>query len=513
MDTRTAEILLTVANGRSIKSAAYNSPYKNDKRLPSMLALAQKCVDNYAVLRKALIETALIDEKQLPENMIEEKGVIRKRRKFKKQRVDLNALAMMVNLCDYFTNRRSPSTVKKKFEPHAEILNTFKNQIVVRQKPKAGEGEPSPTQPRHIRIDLSRLSRDAAINIIKEELTDVSVEIDEVLDNVISLNGLRLEQRLLNLPAVQNGSIVMMDRGTCFSAAAMELEAGDIVLDICAAPGSKTLAFLSALREKGCVISVEKDEERFYAMLQRISKESPLTNIELVSLLSPSKKKSVPVVLQDYKSWKDLVPNRYGVMFSSSSDDRSGLLAIALLTDFFSLNSCDPASCTCVATMCLQRMLQYCRAKIGTDERPVKISLDPSCSGSGLPQHSAHDALQNAIEHKDKHLAMRLASLASFQVLLLQAALSLRLPVSIALYSTCSVYEDENEDVIQKTLNAHGIDWQVVQAYPESWKAFAKPIEKSVPSWWSLCLRTDPTVHKCRGFFLAKLKPIKNQNI
>eukprot|EP01057_Protomagalhaensia_wolfi_P000550 Protomagalhaensia_wolfi_Nauph_80__549@NODE_1310_length_1595_cov_5_204370_g1012_i0_p1_GENE_NODE_1310_length_1595_cov_5_204370_g1012_i0NODE_1310_length_1595_cov_5_204370_g1012_i0_p1_ORF_typecomplete_len389_score62_00Methyltr_RsmBF/PF01189_17/2_4e14Methyltr_RsmBF/PF01189_17/2_1e20GCD14/PF08704_10/2_5e06PCMT/PF01135_19/1_6e05Ubie_methyltran/PF01209_18/7_1e05RrnaAD/PF00398_20/0_00016FtsJ/PF01728_19/0_0014Methyltransf_31/PF13847_6/0_0039Methyltransf_3/PF01596_17/0_011Cons_hypoth95/PF03602_15/0_05Methy len=359
--------------------------------------------------------------------------------------------------------------------------------------------------PRYLRIDLSRISRTDAALQLEQTLGDITIHEDPVLNDVLSIqNSNKLAAKLLALPNVKNGSIVMMDRGTCFAAAALNLSPGDIVLDVCAAPGSKTLAFLSALGETGAVVCVERDEERFHALIKRITKESLLTNVELVSLTA-SKKRRTPVSVLDFKSWKELLKKSV-VLFTS--DERPGVVAAAILDDFFSLNACGAQSCDCDASHCLTRMVALLRSLVPRGEKSaIKLSLDPSCSGSGLPADSAVTA-------EAKSVAVRLNSLQSFQVMLLQFALGLKLPLQIVTYSTCSVYPEENQEVVSKALEGYGLDWKVEQSYPDAWKSEMviedekEEYPTSRPPWWNLCLQTVPSVHKCRGFFLAKLEPI-----
>ncbi|XP_047487615.1 28S rRNA (cytosine-C(5))-methyltransferase-like [Penaeus chinensis] len=117
------------------------------------------------------------------------------------------------------------------------------------------------------------------------------------------------------------------------------------------------------------------------------------------------------------------------------------------------------------------------------------IFLDPTCSASGL----------NII--KDNISPQRIKGLASFQIHLLQFALSFPF-VKEVVYSTCSVYEEENEEVIEEALKAYGHQFELedIGKKLDGWKHFGKEGYE----FGSKCVRTVPDVDRCHGFFVAK---------
>lgn len=74
--------------------------------------------------------------------------------------------------------------------------------------------------------------------------------------------------------------------------------------------------------------------------------------------------------------------------------------------------------------------------------------MDPSCSGSWMSSRE-EDAWDTSIDSSD--ISERIEKLASFQEMALEKALSFPL-VKRIVYSTCSINERENEDVIAKAL-------------------------------------------------------------
>lgn len=76
--------------------------------------------------------------------------------------------------------------------------------------------------------------------------------------------------------------------------------------------------------------------------------------------------------------------------------------------------------------------------------------------------------------------------------------LYLCLTIFFSVYSTCSIYEEENEKVVNEALSEFGDRFELVDPLPE-WK------KNGVGdySFSSKCLRADSTVNLTNGFFVA----------
>ena len=84
------------------------------------------------------------------------------------------------------------------------------------------------------------------------------------------------------------------------------------------------------------------------------------------------------------------------------------------------------------------------------------IQVDPSCSGSGM----SHTSLDFSPPSRK-----RLQSLTKFQLQCIEHAA--RFPsVTRISYSTCSVYEEEDEEVVAKALHVLGSPWELDAIYP-----------------------------------------------
>ncbi|XP_057728176.1 25S rRNA (cytosine-C(5))-methyltransferase NSUN5 isoform X2 [Arachis stenosperma] len=124
------------------------------------------------------------------------------------------------------------------------------------------------------------------------------------------------------------------------------------------------------------------------------------------------------------------------------------------------------------------------------------ILLDPSCSGSGTAASRLDHLLPSKAAGQDTDME-RLNKLAAFQRKALQHALSFP-AVEKIVYSTCSINQIENEDVIKSVLpiaESHG--FELVNPFPE-WHCRGLPVFKGYPA-------TDG-----EGFFIALFAKKKN---
>ncbi|KAK4274550.1 hypothetical protein QN277_017753 [Acacia crassicarpa] len=124
------------------------------------------------------------------------------------------------------------------------------------------------------------------------------------------------------------------------------------------------------------------------------------------------------------------------------------------------------------------------------------ILLDPSCSGSGTASSRLDHLLPSKAAGQDFDME-RLNKLAIFQRKALQHAFSFP-AVERIVYSTCSINQIENEDVIMCVLPmAESYGFQLVTPFPQ-WQRRGLPVFEGSEQ----LLRTDPAVDG-EGFFIA----------
>ncbi|XP_067393861.1 28S rRNA (cytosine-C(5))-methyltransferase [Emydura macquarii macquarii] len=120
------------------------------------------------------------------------------------------------------------------------------------------------------------------------------------------------------------------------------------------------------------------------------------------------------------------------------------------------------------------------------------ILLDPSCSGSGMVNRLPAEESAPSSE--------RLRALAGFQRKALGHALQFPALQRLA-YSTCSVHQEENEDVVRDVLQEHGTAFRLVNVMP-SWPHRGLATFPGA----ECCLRACPTATLTNGFFVAVLE-------
>ncbi|CAG9803396.1 unnamed protein product [Chironomus riparius] len=134
------------------------------------------------------------------------------------------------------------------------------------------------------------------------------------------------------------------------------------------------------------------------------------------------------------------------------------------------------------------------------------ILLDPSCSGSGIANRSMSDT------HKD---LSRLYKLSGLQFKLLSHAMISFPNVTRIVYSTCSIYPEENEEVVMSCLSKIG-NFRLVNAgeiLNNKWKNYGN--EKSYPGIGQNVLyasNDDDCSDLTNGFFVAVLEKFDGLN-
>ncbi|TPX31789.1 hypothetical protein SmJEL517_g04980 [Synchytrium microbalum] len=130
------------------------------------------------------------------------------------------------------------------------------------------------------------------------------------------------------------------------------------------------------------------------------------------------------------------------------------------------------------------------------------ILLDPSCSGSGMlnPLESSED---DETEEMTATTADRLQSLSTFQLSLLNHALSFETVKRVA-YSTCSIHQQENEDVVRKALQQNGKKWRLQEEVLSTWKRRGLPVFDGAEK----VIRVSSAEDLACGFFVAVFERI-----
>jgi putative methyltransferase len=124
------------------------------------------------------------------------------------------------------------------------------------------------------------------------------------------------------------------------------------------------------------------------------------------------------------------------------------------------------------------------------------ILLDPSCSGSGTTARHVDRLVEEPLARPE-----RLDRLSEFQGLALRHALSFP-QVQLVSYSTCSVHERENEQVVSLALAAMGNEWELIAALPEWTRRRGRAVHGLTSEQASKLARADVD-DDTGGFFVA----------
>lgn len=205
--------------------------------------------------------------------------------------------------------------------------------------------------------------------------------------------------------------------------------AGSTVLDMCAAPGMKTIHACNVMRNQGTIYAVEQNPER-YRLLCNMTKTA---GCEIVKPINAD--------------------------------------ALTVTVD----------QCPGV---------EY-------------ILVDPSCSGSGMQNRMSLDP--------DEKNPERLKKLAGLQIKMLSYAMSTFPDVKRIAYSTCSLYEEENEQVVQRCLEMNP-SFKLLsgkKALRNKWRNVGSQDYKKIGK---NCLYTRPDDDLADGIFIAIFEKCRNNS-
>ncbi|ORX55467.1 S-adenosyl-L-methionine-dependent methyltransferase [Piromyces finnis] len=194
-------------------------------------------------------------------------------------------------------------------------------------------------------------------------------------------------------PLYLNGTLILQDKASCFPAHVLSPPPGSVVIDGCAAPGNKTSHVASLMGNKGHIFAFDLDKRRL-GLLKRLTTKAGCSCIEPLN-----------------ENFLEADPN-------------------------------DP---------------KYADVEY--------ILLDPSCSGSGIvsrldqilnqksQEENENETILDIKDTSNKLVQERLKSLSDFQLLTIQHAFKFPKVKRIS-YSTCSIHQIENEDVVKRALES-----------------------------------------------------------
>nr|CDS24047.1 methyltransferase nsun5 [Echinococcus granulosus] len=287
-------------------------------------------------------------------------------------------------------------------------------------------------------------------------------------------------------PVITSDMAVIQDKASCVPSLilldVLELPRSQPlkILDACAAPGNKTTLILSGLKQlsqKSCLMAFDRDKRRFHQLCDNL------------------------------RRMHDGVLKVNGVIENRKVGRKAfnGVICEAFLRDFLTIDPLNEAEFADVTA----------------------ILVDPTCSASGLRCKRPELAAQG---QEDK--VERVERLANLQAKILRHALSFP-SVEVVVYSTCSVYQQENEAVVRELLESGAAaDFELVPIWNKSkdkgtkgmgekalavpnlftplapWKSrgFVEDDNKDAAKMMARCLRSSAENDLTIGFFVACFK-------
>ncbi|KAJ1608085.1 SUN-like methylase [Cryptosporidium canis] len=366
--------------------------------------------------------------------------------------------------------------------------------------------------PRYLRVNTSIENTGTVLESILDQLRQTNqfenedllkyVWIDKDINSLIVCKN--EVAKLLNLDRIPStneliraSKVALQDKGSCFPPICAKITPGDFVLDACSAPGSKTLHIIDMLNKRGRLVALDKDSKRIKTMIKRIS--------EVPYLHGPFIYKGEALEYTEAEKITDeFLSTEVGCIFLNKE---SGIVQKNGLIEISKLNISNAPELLIHVAKC-----DFLNLKLNTNDHCLPwynfrntlskvrtIILDPSCSGSGLPHHG---------KVEKENIKERLKGLSEFQTKMLVHSLTSFQSVETVCYSTCSVFTEENEQVVFNSMeickNNKNLRFSLDIAI-DGWVNPPKSYDNSsLDDIHKKCLFVNTETHNCRGFFLAK---------
>lgn len=364
------------------------------------------------------------------------------------------------------------------------------------------------SHPRWVRINTLRTSLDEQLSttfadykkvdsiacLLKETSGATAKKLLHIDKHIPNLLALPSSSKLSKLTAYQNGSIILQDKASCFPAYILNPrpEEGDVI-DACAAPGNKTTQVAALLQHHSrskttsMVWACERDKERSVSLKKMID----MAGAENIVNIKAE---------QDFLKLNPEQPpwDKVGSLLLDPSCSGSGIVGRDEM-----LNVVLPEKQINVSD------------KSKSLKRKRKVKSEPTDISEDLEEELV------TVEGGPTKLSARLDALSTFQLKLLLHAFQFCKARKVV-YSTCSVYGQENEHVVIKALDspiALHRRWRILRRDEQVSGARAWPIRGDrdfCQNLWGIdgahelpviaesCIRCEKgTVEGTQGFFVA----------
>ncbi|XP_062010791.1 rRNA (cytosine-C(5))-methyltransferase NOP2C [Rosa rugosa] len=307
--------------------------------------------------------------------------------------------------------------------------------------------------------------------------------------------------QIANSNAYRDGKIYGIDAASGAAVSALDISAGDHVLDLCAAPGAKLCLISDILGDSGSVTGVDVSRHRLAAcrtMLQKYALGNRCrlfiadgTTFSIIPMRVHANSKSCESGLEENVTFKEWTSRRPWKERKEAARIRKGgavlsgpeLIYYGCQSGVVGLNKSE-----LYRTFCDTEFLSC-----GYD----KVLVDAECTHDGSIKHVQKfehwgwDTLQRRVLD-----AERGDSLTALQLKLLTNGFRLLKAEGLLVYSTCSLTVAQNEDVVKQFLEENpSAELQAIDA-AENWPCKNGRLPKT--------LRFDPLTSNTSGLFVAK---------
>ena len=328
-----------------------------------------------------------------------------------------------------------------------ELFLTRLQEILPAEKYQNGLKSFSKTDLLVVRVNTLKISKEKILEILKN-LNIQCAWIPEVRD-ALRLENITLRE-LQETEIFKSGLVYCQNLSSMLPVMALDPGPGERVLDMCAAPGSKTTQIAAFMKNEGSIMAIEAIKDRYY----RLKSVVDSMGVKIVSMRLMDARRFRPLISHDRRTFsREHSPSRHHREFSQNQD---------LLFD--------------------------------------RILLDAPCSSEGRfktndPKTYRYWSLRKIEEMVRKQRG-----------LLLNASRWLK-PGGVLVYSTCSFAPEENEGVLnwlfkktQGKLISMPISFPKIETYPAITRWKGKIFDPQITN----CVRVLPD-EKMEGFFIAKL--------
>ncbi|KAK9948414.1 hypothetical protein M0R45_003990 [Rubus argutus] len=355
----------------------------------------------------------------------------------------------------------------------------------------------SHSTPRYIRL---KPGCEAQIEAIEAEIK-CKLEKVEWLPGFYSLPP---DIQIANSNAYREGKIYGIDAASGAAVSALNISAGDHVLDLCAAPGAKLCLISDLLGDSGSVTGVDVSRHRLTAcrtMLQKYALGNHCrlfvadgTTFSLIPMRILAESKPCECELEEDVTFKEWTSRRpWKERKEAAKIRKSGAVLSGSQHPELIYYGCHSGVIGLKKSELHQAFCDIEFLSCGYD----KVLVDAECTHDGSIKHVQKfehwgwDTLQRRVLNADRG-----DSLTALQLKLLTNGFRLLKAGGLLVYSTCSLTVAQNEDVVEQFLEENpSAELQAIDA-AENWPCKKGRLPKT--------LRFDPLTSNTSGLFVAK---------